>query len=337
VAAFASPVTHGFRVNGDALGEIMQGLRQRWYAARASGWSGGDTNTPGSGAVTLNAPGNGLSVPLFLQIQNDIETIVTRFVDHAEVEDSGGGPLDEIPMYSLSSWRSAAGLNSGGFRRATSFDGSATPTWSYGKIAHGDILGWWIWEDIVKGLQALKWTHVLSGQTQPFLGTRAFGTNWPTFAEALASHDGAWPYEFTQSAGTTPQILAYRHHTTTWDVHSLVNAYKWRFSITDFSAEGLVVPEDTELWEMSDVPGNWENATHEFWSPYGWTKDKWYQFATDRAPSGWGNWDTECNLCSWDDSVSPLEAAGLDSEGSNMDRRSDYSGAAILKWTFDND
>jgi hypothetical protein len=50
----------------------------------------------------------------------------------------------------IASFRAAAGLNEGGFRRMTS-EGIGT----YGTAQAYDIMGSWLWEDLIKGLKAL--------------------------------------------------------------------------------------------------------------------------------------------------------------------------------------
>lgn len=73
--------------------------------------------------------------------------------------------------FTVSSWRAAAGLHENGFRRVTSWDGSIPPIFSYGKIEPGDIDGYWIREDLIKALSALKWTGFRIDDASPGKGS----------------------------------------------------------------------------------------------------------------------------------------------------------------------
>ena len=74
-----------------------------------------------------------------------LENYCTNFVNPGDV------PNNFTDVYA---WRSAAGLNSNGFRKST--DGL---NFTYGTMEEGDIIGSWIFEDIRKGFSALKWTN----------------------------------------------------------------------------------------------------------------------------------------------------------------------------------
>ena len=153
MAAFTT-LTDGFTPNAH-LAELITACNERRLAAIASGATG----LPG--AIPSTEPGvfqgDGLTKPLHLLVQEMLEALAPHFVDHGHgYLDTGFRPL---PLYTLASWRSAAGLSSSGFRRATAWvDPSAAPSFEYGRIQTGDIAGYWIWEDIVKGLKALQWT-----------------------------------------------------------------------------------------------------------------------------------------------------------------------------------
>jgi hypothetical protein len=64
-------------------------------------------------------------------------------------------------MYTLSTWRTEAGI-ADGFRRATTWPTDwtdyADAAYSYGPIQAGDIRGPWIFEDLQKAFDALRWT-----------------------------------------------------------------------------------------------------------------------------------------------------------------------------------
>ena len=60
---------------------------------------------------------------------------------------------NDITMFDVDTWRASAGLNASGFRRST--DGT---NFSYGIMQEGDIIGDWIFDDLIKGFSALKWS-----------------------------------------------------------------------------------------------------------------------------------------------------------------------------------
>jgi len=86
-------------------------------------------------------------------LQSFLETNCIYYIDHVN------GPLnvanDEFVYFSLSTWRTIAGLNALGFRRSS--DGV---NFSYGQMQAEDIIGPWIFEDLQKGFSALKWTMI---------------------------------------------------------------------------------------------------------------------------------------------------------------------------------
>lgn len=101
------------------------------------------------------------SITLWTEIQNWLETHCVDFVNHtATIEGE-----TSVPMFTLATWRVAAGLDVDGFRRATEWiPDPTTPDWTddpefcFGLMQVGDIIGPWLLHDLQKGLSALKWT-----------------------------------------------------------------------------------------------------------------------------------------------------------------------------------
>jgi len=106
------------------------------------------------------------------------ESWADYFVDHIN------GPLTpdglDILYLDLTKWRGYAGLNSGGFRR--SIDNGVT--FLYGLMQAGDHIGPWIFEDLQKGLSALRWTF----------GTDLRPFSPPYFERIL--YFGSWLYKW---------------------------------------------------------------------------------------------------------------------------------------------
>lgn len=117
----------------------------------------------GDSAVAARVAGDDAHAQSFWRgIQNWLEAECVHFVNDA-VAIAGESA---VTMFTLATWRTAAGINASGFRRATVWepdadapDWTVDPEYAYGKIAVGDIYGPWILDDLQKGLAALKWTN----------------------------------------------------------------------------------------------------------------------------------------------------------------------------------
>lgn len=115
--------------------------------------------------------------------QEWLEASCVSYINHVS------GPLNVGSMdflyFTLTTWRSAAGLNVSGFRR--SIDGV---NFSYGKMQAGDVIGPWIFEDLQKGFSALKWnvreSYGLNGYN--------IDSQWYTEVTAAAALAGAEAY-----------------------------------------------------------------------------------------------------------------------------------------------
>jgi len=90
-------------------------------------------------------------------LQTWVEFYSPAFINHVN------GPLNadntEPLLFTLGTFRAAAGLHPDGFRRATEWDGVNDPEWQYGIMQPGDVIGPWIIEDLQKALSALRWDH----------------------------------------------------------------------------------------------------------------------------------------------------------------------------------
>jgi len=159
MAAFAT-VIDGFAPQL-YMSELIDAMNERGTAAEASG---GYSFTPLAATGVGSFQGSASVFPMHRIIQDRLESLAVRFVDHTQEGYDDEDDAAPIAFFTLASWRAAAGLHEDGFRRAASWDDpSAPPSFSHGKIATGDIAGYWIWQDIVKGLKALRWTGGLAG------------------------------------------------------------------------------------------------------------------------------------------------------------------------------
>jgi len=140
----------------------------------------------GQSAYTPEAGRDVQDAAYWTAMQTWLETYCTAFVDHLQ------GPLNEAQtgfrMFTQATWRAAAGLPADGFRRATEWDGQADPDWAYGRMAAGvpaDIIGPWIFEDLQRGLSALRWTIIESAEIAE---GQTFSGSGDTIAETNADY-----------------------------------------------------------------------------------------------------------------------------------------------------
>lgn len=199
MAAFTQ-VTNGFAPQLN-MAEIVNAVNERRLAAIASGATG----LPG--AIPTASPQSfqgGAVKPTHLLIQEMLEALATRYVDHG-VDYDDASAFTPMTTFTVGTWRTSAGLNASGFRRATAWaNPAAAPSFSYGNIQTGDIAGYWIWEDIVKGLKALRWTvrtptrvdtqeKVVTKTGYPWASVRADAdSDWPAAAWVANEFVNAW-------------------------------------------------------------------------------------------------------------------------------------------------
>jgi hypothetical protein len=161
MAAFTE-ITNGFAPQLN-MAEIVNAANERRLAAIASGATGLPDAIPTASPQSFQG---GAVKPTHLLIQEMLEALAPKFVDHTQSGYTDSSSTAPISAFTVSTWRSVAGINSSGFRRVTEWDDpSEIPEFSYGNIQTGDIAGFWIWADLVKGIKALKWTVALTGKT----------------------------------------------------------------------------------------------------------------------------------------------------------------------------
>ena len=203
-APFQNPRQHGFLVNGpgSAFSELLLGLYERMYAFEASG--GPSRYLP---AFSVSNPQS-----VFRTIQNYIITLIPYFLDPDSMHTVGGRTLQN---YTTTSFFLAAGMGAG-FRRVTSYSGFGDPTPAgYGVAVGGDILGWWVWEDIITALSNLNYTTVDTTLTQT-------GGGYPSLirqAYAFSPSDMATAWNaasYSDPGGSILYIHAFRLNYSHW-------------------------------------------------------------------------------------------------------------------------
>jgi len=115
----------------------------------------------GQSAVDDVAAGDDIQAVTFWKAMQDwIEDECDNFFNHDDTIEGASS----VPMFDVAGLRTAAGLNASGFRRATVWEPDTPPDWetdvsfSYGKMQAGDIIGPWIFDDLQKAFDALRWT-----------------------------------------------------------------------------------------------------------------------------------------------------------------------------------
>jgi len=188
-------ITHGFTPQL-SMSEIVDAVNERRAAAIASGATGLPSAIPSTPASVQSLQGGSVK-PIHLLIQELLEALSTRYINH-----NASTPV--TTFYTLATWRAEASLNSSGFKRATEWlDPSVNPTFSYGLIQTGDIAGYWIWQEIVNGIKALKWTRKIpnaySGEHIDLSANASTVSGAKSAVDALWSSGtwittGAWDY-----------------------------------------------------------------------------------------------------------------------------------------------
>lgn len=108
------------------------------------------------GISFIEAGDNAQDKAIWNEIGSWLQTNCVNFLDTTNIADESFLTTDKsfLNGFSVDTWKAAAGLH-GCYRRKI----NAEDEWSYGPIAAGDIRGAWTFQDLQKGLSALKWTH----------------------------------------------------------------------------------------------------------------------------------------------------------------------------------
>lgn len=96
---------------------------------------------------------------LWSGIQTWLQTYCASYVDHSQTVTGAAS----LPMFTLATWRSLAGMHPSGFRRVpgasppASWTNLSDSAYSYGLIQPGDMFGPWLFDDLQRGLDILRW------------------------------------------------------------------------------------------------------------------------------------------------------------------------------------
>lgn len=312
MAAFTE-VTNGFAPQLN-MAEIVNAVNERRLAAIASGVTGLPDAIPTASPQSFQG---GAVKPTHLLIQEMLEALAIWYVDHGATT-----PVDT--PYTLTTFRTRAGLNSSGFRRASTWaNPAAAPSFSYGKIQTGDIAGYWIWEDIVKGLEALKWTR--KGVTS-FEGTQ-LRSGYGEGANAVADADASW----MAASWTTADNEYFRNclmYFTGPQWTPKANIWVWRSKHKVLLSAAAPVNVSAEFWSYISTP-----AADRFFDLESYSENTWILFETVAiAASGTNAVMKDYNMVA-NPMSNPMSTAGI---GPDYDRAGSACGAnwVMLKWTF---
>jgi hypothetical protein len=268
----------------DLLNEIIDALSERRQVL-------------GQGAATQVVAGDDIQdVNFWLGLQQWIETYCTSFVDHTATIDGAAS----IPFFTLASFRSAAGLPAGGFRRATAWDpdsddwtNNADGMYSFGTMQTGtgarddDIIGPWILVDLQRALSALKYTRITPTGTKQFMQRASYDADCATArAYVVDGWPGSWAadtapgYLYLVQAqlddNISPPALGYRSKALLSSssiptvVAASIDAYFYlttQSGITFADVDGEGYSEDT--WHLAESLGSAQSASRQMSSYFG--------------------------------------------------------------------
>ena len=155
----------------------------------------------------------------------------------------------EFDYYSdRATWFANSGLDSRGFRRARNWTQGSEPQWiwpdpagdwPWGIIERGDIIGYWIWEDLQKAFSSLRWTFWSSGVTEAASRYgRGPGSGNDLCVDAKATYDLSWSNAAWQDQGNSFYGVIARK--------IKVNLTSWLLSTT--YQTGDIVGHDLRQW-----------------------------------------------------------------------------------------
>lgn len=140
----------------------------------------------------LHSLQGGYRAPLHRIMQEKMEQYIEsgRALNHRDSTPAGDSPF---AAWSWPAFAAEAGLDNSDWRRATEWhDVSEPPDYSSGKIVTGDIVGYWIIEDIIATLKTARITLAPAGITDPGGGgnyrlvTNSLNFGVDSFCDALA-------------------------------------------------------------------------------------------------------------------------------------------------------
>ena len=222
-------------------------------------------------------------------VQDWIETNCVKWVDDA-VAIAGES---SITMYTLATFRTEAGFETDGFRRATEWPtdwtNAADAAYSFGKITAGDIVGPWIFEDLQKAFDAMRWTlatrpsPINAQQKEVDTGTISeLETKWASATwEAISTTDTTYAALISDSGvGEARRRRAELEYTTPNHIaHSAVHYWLLTkygtvgvtFNTVDYPNDGILIERESFASLLTDTREIPYHSFDSFPKPSGYT------------------------------------------------------------------
>ena len=273
-------VTHGFEPQL-YMSELIDAVNERRLAAIYSGATGLPPAIP-STAESVQSFQGGAVKPTHLLIQEMLEALAVYYVNH-----DASAPY--LTPFTVATWRTVAGINASGFRRANTWaNPSVNPTFSYGNIQTGDIAGYWVWEDIVKGLKALKWTRTDAIEpwgSQVKTASASGLVSTTTWQQLIAAYEAdfaaaSWTYTIATGSRSLANIDFVMENDYTNSVHSMFTTLRRSFPCYDprnsvHPSISVPLKADVDFWLY---PGGGGGIGRNYYAWDGKPADTWFKF-----------------------------------------------------------
>lgn len=234
--------------------------------------------------------------------QQWLQTYCTSFVNHSQAIEGE----QVIPMYTLASWRTAAGISSSGFSRTR----NKVPA-GYGIMQAGDDINATVITELVAGFSALKWTN--QSATRTGFRREVDISGYANCAAALASGDAAW----TAASWVSTEALMYKGAYLR-NISGLWSCYLLRVKGTPSTTVWTGRPCSASVYHYSMI------QTDPYWT-WTWAEDLAESSDANRAGSEVGA-----------DDANPRIELGVDCSNLEGIWESIVYAAFILKWNFSN-
>ena len=207
MAAFATITTGTKYLSRDIVNEVVLAYSERRQCL-------GDSAVAGA-AVGFNLQ----TLSFWRGMQDWIETNCVKWVDDTNFSTLTEYDHPKDIAYTLATFRTEAGLNASGFRRATAWPG----TFGYGKMQEGDIIGPWIVEDLQKAFDAMRWSFTAA---EPFILDYVIPIYFPENSTTPALITVSLPtyFERTVSGEGSTEANSYSDASDNWPTGSGVGA-----------------------------------------------------------------------------------------------------------------
>jgi hypothetical protein len=270
----------------DFINELLTSMRERQELISQS-------------QAALASVGTDISSAAFWAIlQNWVLSNYDEFIDEGvTIDENTTASFASFNYQSLADFYSEAGINANGFRKATVWvPGTVDGTWendvtfTYGVIEVGDIIGPWLFDDLIKAFRALlkrgracTWEWQLSGTDNNIFGEYLYSGG--TYAQAYGNR---W-------FGGNSEISAYapRFYTGGFESYDEFEVLSGGYAATNSVENNAKVATPTSLtgtcyyypFTAEATPGTFP---YNYWDDhdFGFVEDAWNLASTDAFSTG---------------------------------------------------